>query len=235
RLSLPEATGEAARGLARKFPDEWGPLAERALEFLRGRLGAHFLAEGYRPDLVEAALAVASQDVVGIKKRLDALAALARTPEFDDFALTFKRVSNIVAKFWEFLSERRPELRTIYTGEPPEGRRVAVVVMDVKEDLLKEKEEKALYADLQATSAVIGEMIEKENFAGALGQLPRLKPRVDAFFDAVLVDDPGDEARKENRLKLLWKIAQPVFQIADFRKVKFEREMPLERAGVEGG
>ena len=59
----------------------------------------------------------------------------------------------------------------------------------------------------------------KEDFAGAMSAIAKLRPTVDAFFDKVKVND-DDKAVRENRLKLLNEIREATRAVADFSKIE---------------
>ena len=68
-------------------------------------------------------------------------------------------------------------------------------------------------------AAEAGAAVAKEDFAGAMGALAKLRPVVDAFFDKVKVND-DDKAVRENRLKLLNEIREATRAVADFSKIQ---------------
>jgi glycyl-tRNA synthetase beta chain len=61
--------------------------------------------------------------------------------------------------------------------------------------------------------------LNRDDYEDALGELARLRPAVDQFFEAVLVMDPDLDVR-ENRLGLLRGLAELVLPIADLRRVQ---------------
>jgi glycyl-tRNA synthetase beta chain len=65
-----------------------------------------------------------------------------------------------------------------------------------------------------ATSA-----LDKEDFAGAMRALSRLRGPVDAFFDKVTVNADVADVRV-NRLKILSQIRDALGRVADFSKVE---------------
>ena len=69
-------------------------------------------------------------------------------------------------------------------------------------------------AEPQATAAVAA-----EDFAGAMGALATLRAPIDAFFDAVTVNDP-DPAKRAARLDLLARFRAAVHKVADFGKIE---------------
>ena len=99
-----------------------------------------------------------------------------------------------------------------------EEKKGAVVehVIDVR--LFKEPVETALFEAMNSATNEAGNLIEREDFAGAMMALSRLRGPVDAFLDGVLVNDP-DAAVKANRLALLGEIRKATLRVADFSKI----------------
>ena len=60
--------------------------------------------------------------------------------------------------------------------------------------------------------------IADEDYEAAMAALATLRPPVDAFFEAVLVNDPDPEIRA-NRLTLLARLRDTMHLVADFSKV----------------
>ena len=61
--------------------------------------------------------------------------------------------------------------------------------------------------------------LEKEDFAGAMRALSKLRGPVDAFFDKVTVN-ADDAALRENRLKLLNMLRRATRTVADFSRIE---------------
>ena len=77
----------------------------------------------------------------------------------------------------------------------------------LREDLLEPGPERDLYEEIQRTS---GQPLES--------RIARLRPKVDLFFDKVLVNDK-DEAVRRNRLTLLHNLLTEFSTIADFSEI----------------
>ena len=77
----------------------------------------------------------------------------------------------------------------------------------IREDLLEEEPEKELYREYQA---IAGQPIESV--------ISRLRPKVDLFFDKVLVNAPREEVR-QNRLQLLYELRREFSKVADFSEI----------------
>ena len=80
-------------------------------------------------------------------------------------------------------------------------------------------EEKALAKAIGQVKAEASTALAKEDFAGAMSAIAKLRPVVDAFFDRVKVNDDDSKVR-ENRLKLLNEIRDATRAVADFSKIQ---------------
>ena len=81
--------------------------------------------------------------------------------------------------------------------------------------------ERALIAAIEGADDVAGAALEAEDFEGAMAALARLREPVDAFFEAVVVNDERDIVRR-NRLLLLSRIRAAADQVADFSRLEGE-------------
>ena len=88
-----------------------------------------------------------------------------------------------------------------------------------RQPLYRLDEEKALAAAIAAVGPEASAAVAKEDFAGAMSAMAKLRPAVDAFFDKVKVND-DDAAVRENRLKLLNEIRAATRAVADFSKIQ---------------
>ncbi len=77
----------------------------------------------------------------------------------------------------------------------------------IREELLEEEPEKELYREYRA---IAGQPIESV--------ISRLRPKVDLFFDRVLVNAPIEEVR-QNRLQLLYELRREFSKVADFSEI----------------
>jgi glycyl-tRNA synthetase beta chain len=176
RLPVREAVEAALEGY-RGVKEAPAGMADQVLEFLRERLNAALRDEGKRHDLVEAALASSWADVPDLLARLEALEVLAGRAGWERLVIAVERTHNITKGAGE-------------TGE-------------VREDLLKEPEEKELWAALREAEPRIaglfraGKYMEGgEAYAGQLGD------PLHRFFDKVFVN-VEDQALRANRMALL--------------------------------
>ncbi len=163
-------------------------------EFLRDRFRGALVEAGYRYDLIDAVLAAGHDDLVDAKERLDAVAALARTPAFPALVELVERTHNIARA----LAEPRP----------------------VREDLLRAPEEKALFDSWRAARPEVEAAIAARDWAGAARAYhDRLAGPVHTFFEKVFVNVEDPDVRT-NRLSLLREINRAFAgRVADLSKV----------------
>ena len=79
--------------------------------------------------------------------------------------------------------------------------------------LLREPAEAALAEAVEAVYAETGHALAHGDYVDALAHLARLRPQVDAFFDAVMVN-VEDTALRRNRLALLKRLADRLGSVA---------------------
>ncbi|MBX9682732.1 MAG: glycine--tRNA ligase subunit beta [Hyphomicrobium sp.] len=169
------------------------------LAFFADRLKVFLRDQGKRHDLIDAVFALDGQDDVAlIVRRVDALDTLLQSDDGANLLAGVKRAANILA-----IEEKKD--KTSYAG-----------AYDIK--LLKEKEETALAAAIEAVKQDTVAAINVENFAGAMRALAELRVPVDAFFEKILVN-ADDAALRKNRLRLLSEIRSATQTVADFSKV----------------
>ncbi|MCR4396436.1 MAG: glycine--tRNA ligase subunit beta [Candidatus Saccharicenans sp.] len=195
-LSLPRLLDKAISLLQDRLTVPREQLKKAVLEFIEGRLRYIFEKQGYRYDLVNAALAPGLDNLVQAEARLKALSELRGSPNFEPFILMVKRVKNIVK-------------------EPPRAR--------LNSALLKEKEEKELYSALKIIRKNVEEMLARNDFAAAQKMIFRLQPPLNSFFDRVLVM-AEDKKVRNNRLALLSQILALTAELADYSQVVVESE-----------
>ena len=160
-------------------------------EFLLDRI-KYFFREirGFKYDEVNAVLASGCGTLSDVEARLTALAVVRPTEDFEPLAASFKRIQNILKQA---------------AFEPN-------AVLD--QALLEDGPERALHADFVR----VRDAAKVETYPAALGQIASLRPRVDTFFDKVLVN-AKDERVRNNRLTLLHNLLTEFSTIADFSEI----------------
>ncbi|RKW08861.1 MAG: glycine--tRNA ligase subunit beta, partial [Cardiobacterium sp.] len=143
-------------------------------EYILERLDSHYREQGIRSETCQAVLALGSDDLVDIERRIRALDAFAGSPSATSLLASAKRIRNILKK----------------NGERNEA---------VAADRLLEPAEQALWQNWQTLAPAIDAELQKSDYRAALEQLATLGAPLDAFFTDVMVmsDDP---ALQQNRL-----------------------------------
>lgn len=169
------------------------------LNFFADRLKVYLRDRGARHDLVDAVFAMEGQDDLWlIVQRVNALSDFLATDDGANLLAGYKRAANI--------------LRI-------EEKKTGAVSGAANTELFGEKAESDLYAAIDAATGIAREAVAKEDFAGAMAALAKLRGPVDLFFDDVTVN-AEDPALRENRLKLLAQIRDALHTVADFSKVE---------------
>ncbi len=169
-------------------------------DFFFERLKVQLRDQGARHDLADAVLALQSEnDLVTVVRRVEALAKFLETDDGKNLLAGYKRAANILR------IEEKKDGRS-YTGDPDPS-------------LLKEPEELALAQAMVAIAPEASAAYAREDYAGAMSAMARLRPAVDAFFDKVTVN-AEDKALRANRLVLLNRIREATGTVADFSKIE---------------
>ena len=169
----------------------------RIVEFIFDRV-RHYarVAHALRDDVIEAVLKQShdkSLDLVDLVQRMQALESVTAKPEFDPLIIGFKRAHRLVEKEqWD----RKPVDRARF--EHPAESALYQAVVEEREEM---------------TSAMTS-----GKYSQALDALVRLKPTIDAFFAAVMVN-AEDSAIRSNRLSLLQEVDDFFNSFADFSQI----------------
>jgi glycyl-tRNA synthetase beta chain len=164
-------------------------------EFLLDRIRYYFREiRGFQYDEVNAVLAAGCEDLVDVERRLAAIQAVRPTENFEPLAASFKRIQNILKQAG-------------FTGGGA-----------LDGSLLEAGPEAGLHDEFQRVKAAVA---SPGDYRGALEAIASLRPKVDLFFDKVLVNAP-DEAIRQNRLALLHSLLTEFSAIADFSEIVTE-------------
>ncbi len=193
KSAMARISGKPAQVTMREVP-EWnagfdqdtGELYDFILERLRG----YYADRGVPAQQFNAVAALRPASLADFDRRIEAIASFARLPEAEALAAADKRIRNILRK-----------------AEGPVGD-------DVDAALLVEPAEQALASAVEAAWADAGPALENGDYVAALARLARLRPEVDAFFDAVMVN-ADDPALRGNRLALLQRLAKRLGAVAE--------------------
>ncbi|MBW2653849.1 MAG: glycine--tRNA ligase subunit beta, partial [Deltaproteobacteria bacterium] len=114
-----------------------------------------------------------------------------KEPDFEPLSITFKRVENIIKK-----------------AKVKEG-------LSVDESLFEDPSEKELFSAVNEVRQIVEGLIQEGNYNKALSHIATLRPKVDTFFDDVMVmaEDPK---LRQNRIALLSSVSGLFKNIADF-------------------
>jgi glycyl-tRNA synthetase beta chain len=170
--------------------------AAGVLAFIVERLKVSLREAGRRHDLVDAVFALGDDDLVRIVARVEALSEFLAMGEGVDLLAAVRRAGNILGA-----EAKKADL--------PSGPAVRVTAP---------LQEGALFDALEACGPAVTRAIEMEDWGAAMAALATLREPVDAFFEAVLVNDPDPDVRA-NRLRLLMGVREQMMRVADFSKV----------------
>ncbi len=177
-------------------------LAETAIFAVRGFLRERlefYLREvrGFAYDVVNAVLAADADDVPDAIARATALREVRGSEDFIAISAAFKRIKNILRQAAE-------------KGEAADAL--------MRPEDLPEPQEQQLYREAQALAPQVETLRAKREYRAALGEIAKLRPAVDAFFDKVMVMAPEEKLRR-NRLALIASVLANFSRIADFSEI----------------
>ena len=160
--------------------------------FLLDRIRYYFKdIRGFKYDEVNAILASGWDDLVDVEERLIAIQAVRPTEDFEPLAASFKRIQNILKQ-------------AQFTGNGGA----------IDASLLEPGPESDLYREFQKVRGALASL----PYRPALESIASLRPKVDLFFDKVLVNAPDPKIR-QNRLTLLHTLLAEFSTIADFSEI----------------
>jgi glycyl-tRNA synthetase beta chain len=145
-------------------------------------------------DEVKAVLAVPFGSLPDLEDRTEAIHYIRPTENFEPLAASFKRIKNIL---------RQAEV------EHAAG---------VNAELLSSGPERELF---EAFEQVREQAAQSGSYREKLAHIASLRPKVDLFFDKILVNDP-DPVIRQNRLALLYNMLTEFSIIADFSEIVTE-------------
>jgi glycyl-tRNA synthetase beta chain len=164
--------------------------SEALREFFKDRIRYYFKdIRGFKYDEVNAAMAAGWSDLMDLEARLERIASLRSSADFEPLAASFKRIRNILDQAG-------------FAAQPAAGREG-----EIDEAMLEPGPEEDLYQEYRR---IAGQPIENV--------IARLRPKVDLFFDKVLVNAPDVRVR-QNRLTLLNTLLAEFSTIADFSEI----------------
>jgi glycyl-tRNA synthetase beta chain len=160
-------------------------------DFFLDRMQYYFREiRGVKYDEVNAVFGAGITTVANTEARLEAVAAVRPTENFEPLAASFKRIRNILKQ-------------AEFTPSAP-----------VSPALLEPGPEAALHQAFETVRA----QVKGADFQETLERIATLRPQVDLFFDKVLVNAPDPQVRA-NRLTLLSGLLTEFSTIADFSEI----------------
>ncbi|NVD98922.1 glycine--tRNA ligase subunit beta [Massilia sp. BJB1822] len=195
-LSISGLLADAVKQFAgvANFKDPSSEVAAFMLDRLRGILRER----GFTPNEIEAVVAQNPDRLDDIVQRLEAVQAFAALPESASLAAANKRITNILKKNEEALSQ--------------------VAAGGVNAALLQDEAEKKLAASVARVQPEVDAAFSRGDFTGTLKTLAQLRDDVDAFFNDVMVM-AEDVALRNNRLALLSSLHGMMNRVADISKL----------------
>ena len=158
-------------------------------DFILDRLRGYYADKGVPAAHFNAVAERKPTSLYDFDRRIDAIGTFAQLPEAAALAAANKRIGNILKK--------------------------AHIAIPGMEDpaLLVEPAERALAEAVEAAYDDTGHALSHGDYVDVLAHLARLRPQVDAFFDAVMVN-AEDPALRANRLALLKRLADRLGSVA---------------------
>ncbi|HZZ41051.1 MAG TPA: glycine--tRNA ligase subunit beta [Acidobacteriaceae bacterium] len=196
---LPLVRSDLFRAVPAGVPAE---TQEKLVAFFHERL-EFWLRElrGFAYDVVNAVLAVHSDNMRDAIARAEALTAVRGSEDLAAIAAAFKRIKNIL---------RQAEEKGILQPGMAFGL--------VSQDLLQDPAEKALSIESMKLAPAVEELQKKQEYREALEKIATLRPHVDLFFDKVMVMVDHKPLR-DNRLQLIGRVLEAFSKIADFSEL----------------
>jgi len=200
----PFALRRAAQGVVKIIVEAKLPLPLSTLdlstdlaEFLLDRARFYFKeVRDFKYDEINAVLASGHDNLVDVERRLSALAQVRPTENFEPLAASFKRIQNI-------LRQANVKSGAASTIDPA---------------LIQPGPETELYNEFLRLREIVDAQRRAHDYRTALEAIASLRPKVDLFFDKILVNDP-DEKIRQNRLALLNSLLTEFSAIADFSEI----------------
>jgi glycyl-tRNA synthetase beta chain len=188
-LSLDQLLSLAADEISNHVDVE-NDLVEEVRGFVVDRLRHYYSEQGYRTELVNAALASPWSTLPDLDRRLRSINDFMGNQAASSLAASNKRIGNILRK-----------------SDPGQSTHIDV-------NLFQIEAEKALYDEIIRIENLVGPLLKNSDYEESLKLLAQLKEPVDRFFDEVMVMDK-DPGLRNNRLALLALMKGQFDRIAD--------------------
>ncbi len=228
RLSLSQALREAQRWIAESGKGLAGT-DRQLLDFFADRLKVQQREAGVRHDLIDAVFALGGEDdLARLLARVRALQGFVGTTEGAALLGGYKRAANILKKEgFEPLpfrggvgvgsvdqSQNSFSPDKPHPNPSPKGEGLAGALSYTPEPC-----EAALIDALDRVEPRAAAAVAQEAFDVAMASLSELRAPIDAFFEAVTVND-ADPDKRTARLALLARFRDAVHRVADFSRIE---------------
>ncbi len=164
-------------------------LPQELYDFILDRLRGYYADKGVPATHFNAVAELKPASLYDFDRRIDAIGTFAALPEAEALAAANKRIRNILRK--------------------ADG---AIPGM-IDPALLAEPAESELAEAMEAAIDDSNASLHQKDYVSVLNRLARLRPQVDAFFDAVMVN-AEDPALRANRLALLKRLGDRLGSVA---------------------
>jgi glycyl-tRNA synthetase beta chain len=164
-------------------------LPQELYDFIIDRLRGYYADKGVPATHFNAVAELKPASLYDFDRRIDAIGTFAALPEAEALAAANKRIRNILRKA---------------EGEIPGM---------IDPALLAEPAESELAEAVEAAIDDSNASLHQKDYVSVLNRLARLRPQVDAFFDAVMVN-AEDPALRANRLALLKRLGDRLGSVA---------------------
>jgi glycyl-tRNA synthetase beta chain len=193
-LSLEEIIQESISILGKEIDFDTQSVFTNIMDFFKERYRQMMFRAGYESDIIEAVISVAFDRINQSGLRIDQLKKFASESDgFNELALTFKRVSNILKNQKETFGKVEPSL-------------------------FQDQCESDLWNTYQEVKDDVRASLKNRDYYGALSLMARLKEPVDAFFDGVEILTKDNQGLRKNRVGLLRQLEQLLMSVADFSR-----------------
>jgi len=163
-------------------------------EFFKNRMVNILTDMDFSKEAVNSALWASFDNIPDVLLRVKALDSLRKEPDFEPLSITFKRVENILKK-----ADAKGDIA-------------------VNETLFEDSSETILFTAVNEVVQGVEELIRNGNYDKALTHIATLRPKVDTFFDDVMVM-AEDEVIRQNRIALLSSVSGLFKNIANFSMI----------------
>jgi glycyl-tRNA synthetase beta chain len=202
-LRISDLLARTDEGILETLKDSSSETGDNLRSFFRERVEFWMRdVRGLPYDVVNAVLAVGSEDLRDAILRAEALTAVRGSEDLAAIAAAFKRIKNIL--------RQAQEKGVLQPGREPG--------LHVSQQTLQDPAEKALYGEAAQLIPLVEELRKRGEYREAMEKIATLRPHVDLFFDKVMVM-VDDNALRDNRLDLIGWVLRAFSRIADFSEL----------------